>query len=164
AFGKVLTAIAEGRTSLTTETVFQTLNGERLTVLATVTLPPSGRFDKVLVTLMDITKRKRAEYLTAQVFESSPDCVSIVGRDYRYRRVNPVYERDWKMPAEKIVGMHVGDLVGMDVFEQKVKPLLDRCFAGEDVSDADWFSSAPGRRYLAVSYSPLRPDPDRVVA
>src|SRR5262249_10090560 len=84
--------------------------------------------------------------------------------DYRYRRVNPVYERDWKMPAEKIVGMHVADLLGMDVFEQKVKPLLDRCLAGEDVSDADWFSSAPGRRYLAVSYSPLRPDPDRLVA
>jgi hypothetical protein len=47
----------------------------------------------------DIEDRKRAEYLTGQVFESSPDGISILGRDYRYQRVNPVYERFWRMPA-----------------------------------------------------------------
>ena len=121
--------------------------------------------------IQDITEQKRAEaareraeYVTGQVFESSPDGVSIVGRDYRYWRVNPVCERDWKMPAEKIVGMHVGDVLGMEIFEQKIKPHLDRCFEGEDVGDAAWFSTARGRRYLAVSYSPLRPEPGRVRA
>jgi hypothetical protein len=33
----------------------------------------------VLVTITDITERKRADYLTTQVFESSPDRVVIVG-------------------------------------------------------------------------------------
>ena len=161
-----LIAIAEGRTSFEAETVLQTLRGERLTALFTITLPPPpGRLDNVLVTLMDITERKRAEYLTGQVFESLPDRVSIIGRDYRYRRVNPVFERDWKMPAERAVGMHMADILGMDAFEQKVKPNLDRCFAGEDVSyKTEWFSDALGRRYLALSYSPLRPDSDRVEA
>ena len=160
-----LIAIAEGRTSFESETVLQTLKGERLTVLLTMTLPtPPGRLDNVLVTLMDITERKRAEYLTGQVFESLPDRVSIVGRDYRYRRVNPVFERSWRRPAEDLVGMHVADLLGTEAFEQKVKPNLDRCFAGEDVSYADWFPGASGRQYLALSYSPLRPDSDRVEA
>jgi len=165
-FVGVLVAIAEGRTSCEAETVLQTLKGERLTVLFTMTLPPPpGRLDNVLVTLMDITERKRAEYLTGQVFESLPDRVSIVGRDYRYRRVNPVFERDWKMPAERAVGMHMADILGMDAFEQRVKPNLDRCFAGEDVSyKTEWFSDALGRRYVALSYSPLRPDSDRVEA
>ena len=163
-FVAVLVAIAEGRTSCEAETVLQTVKGERLTVLFTMTWPPPpGRFDNVLVTLVDITERKRAEYLTEQVFESSPDRVSIVGRDYRFRRVNPVFERVWSVPAEAVVGMHMADLVGVEAFE-RIKPHLDRCFAGEDVSYAEWCSGALGRQYLALSYSPLRPDSDRVAA
>jgi PAS domain S-box-containing protein len=165
-FLAVLVAIAEGRTSCEAETVLRTLDGERLTVLFTMTLPPPpARLDKVLVTMMDITERKRAEYLTGQVFETLPDRVSIVGRDYRFRRVNPVFERDWKIPAERAVGMHMADVLGAEVFEKRVKPKLDRCFAGEEIHyKIEWFSDALGRRYEALSYSPLRPDPDSVEA
>jgi len=57
-FVGVLVAIAEGRTSCEAEMVLQTLKGERLTVLFTMTLPPPpAPFDNVLVTLMDITER-----------------------------------------------------------------------------------------------------------
>jgi len=164
-FLRELIAIAEGRTSFEAETVLQSLKGDTLTALFTITFPhPSARFDRVLVTITDITERKRAEYLTGQVFESSPDRVSIIGRDYRYQRVNPVFERFWRVPAEKAVGMHVADLLGREVFEDKVRPSLDRCFAGEDVSYAEWFGTALGRRHMAISYSPLRPDSARVEA
>jgi PAS domain S-box-containing protein len=55
-------AIAEGRTSFEAETVLQTLKGERLTALFTITFPPPpARCDSVLVTVTDITERKRAE-------------------------------------------------------------------------------------------------------
>ena len=114
--------------------------------------------------IVDIEARKRAEYLTGQVFHSSPDGISIVGRDYRYQRVNPVYERNWSMPAETIVGKHVADLLGTQVFEQTIKPNLDRCFAGEEVSYGEWFSNSLGRHYLVVTYSPLRPAWERVEA
>jgi PAS domain S-box-containing protein len=104
----------------------------------------------------EIAERNQAEYLTGQVFESSPDAISIIGRDYRYQRVNPVYERVWGRPAGSIVGMHVADLWGMHLFENKLRPLLDRCFAGEDVSFADWIDGTRGHLYVAISYSPLR--------
>jgi PAS domain S-box-containing protein len=110
------------------------------------------------------TERKRAENLTDHVFQSSPDGISIVGRDYRYRRANPVYERIWQTPAEKVMGMHVSDLVGLEAFEQTVKPSLDRCFAGEEVSYADWFTTSRGGLYLAVTYSPLLLETERVEA
>lgn len=114
---------------------------------------------------LEINERRQAEYLIGQVFECSPDGISIIGADYRYRRVNPVYERNWGLPAEKIVGMHVADLMGSEVFEQKIKPNLDRCFAGEDLRYSDWFNDVLGRRrYLAASYSPLRPRSDSVEA
>jgi len=114
--------------------------------------------------VLDLTERKRAEYLTQQMFERSSDRVSIVGRDYRYQRVNPAFERRWGMPAETIVGMHVADLLGMESFEQMAKAYLDRCFAGEEVSYADWLTTPLGRRYSAVTYSPLRPESERVEA
>ena len=116
------------------------------------------------MTIVDISGRKRAEYLTGHVFETSPDAVYIVGIDYRYQRVNAAFERRWKMPAERIVGMRVDDLAGREPFEETYKPSLDRCFAGEEVSFGGWFPTPAGRKYLAATYSPLRPDSKRVEA
>jgi PAS domain S-box-containing protein len=117
-----------------------------------------------LIVCEDVTDRKRAEYLSQQVFERSPDRISIVGRDYRYQRVNPAFELRHGMPAETFVGKHVADFLGMEGFERTAKAYYARCFAGEDVSYAEWFDISLGRRYLAVSYSPLRPASERVEA
>jgi PAS domain S-box-containing protein len=112
----------------------------------------------------EITERNQAEYLTGLVFESSPDAVLIIGTDYTYKRVNPVHARNWGRRAESIIGLPVTDLVGADFFEQRIRPFLDRCFAGEDTRFEEWFDTALGRRYLAVSYSPLRTGSQRVEA
>ena len=61
-FAGELLAIAEGRTSFAAETVLQTLQGNRLAVLLTMTFPPQpAQLDSVLVSITDITERKRAE-------------------------------------------------------------------------------------------------------
>jgi len=88
----------------------------------------------------------------------------IIGTDYIYTRANPVHARYWGRPADSIVGMSVTNLVGADFFEQKIRPALDRCFAGEDTRIEEWFDNALGRRFLAVSYSPLRRGSERVEA
>src|SRR5262249_31866854 len=49
-------------------------------------LSPSHDLVEIVGTSTDVTDRRRAEYLTQQVFERSPDLVGILGRDYRYRR------------------------------------------------------------------------------
>jgi PAS domain-containing protein len=110
----------------------------------------------------EIADRNQAEYLTSKVFECSPDAVSIIGTDYRYERVNPVYERVWGRSVESIAGMSVADLWGFELFETKLRPLLDRCFAGEDVSFSDWIDGLRGHQYVAISYSPLNSSPHRV--
>jgi PAS domain S-box-containing protein len=57
-----LIALAEGRTSFQAETTLQTLKGDRLTVLFTITLPPPPTgLESVLVTVTDITDRRRSE-------------------------------------------------------------------------------------------------------
>jgi PAS domain S-box-containing protein len=124
----------------------------------------SGRPRRMFGTVQDITERKRAEYLTGHVFEIAPDAAYIVGRDYRYQRVNPTFERRWRLPAERIIGMRVDELAGTEPFEETYKPNFDRCFAGEEVSFVGWFPTPAGRRYLSATYSPLRPDAKRVEA
>jgi len=109
-------------------------------------------------------ERRRAEYVTGQVFETLPDGVAIIGPDYRYQRVNRVYEQYFRVPAGKLVGMRLADLVGADIFEF-TRGLLDRCFAGDEVRNAGWWlNDVIGRRYMGVTYSPLRPHGDRVEA
>ncbi|HZO42376.1 MAG TPA: PAS domain S-box protein [Methylomirabilota bacterium] len=164
-FAAELLAVAEGRTFFEAETALQTLRGERLTVLCTIAFPPSSdRFESALVTIVDITARKQAEYLTEQVFEGSPDAVAVIGRDYRYRRVNPVYERNWGLPVDTIVGMHVAQLRGSDAFEGSLKTNLDRCFAGEQVTYGEWLTNAAARVYHVRTYTALRNTSNEVIA
>jgi PAS domain S-box-containing protein len=112
----------------------------------------------------EIADRNQAEYLTDKVFDSSPDTVIIIGKDYRYKRVNPVFARNWGRPAESMVGMHVAELAGEEFFHKRLQPFLDRCFEGESVRFEDWFDNALGHRYFAVSYSPLRSGSEQVEA
>src|SRR5438445_255093 len=72
--------------------------------------------------------------------------------------------RGWGMPAERTIGMRVDELAGTEPFEETYKPNLDRCFAGDEVSFVGWFPTPAGRQYLAATYSPLRPDSERVEA
>ncbi|MBO4224009.1 PAS domain S-box protein [Bradyrhizobium neotropicale] len=62
AFAGELIAVAEERPYFSAETILQTLKGEKLTVLFAITFPPRpSNLDRVLVTITDITERKRAE-------------------------------------------------------------------------------------------------------
>ncbi|HEU0148255.1 MAG TPA: ATP-binding protein, partial [Bradyrhizobium sp.] len=63
----------------------------------------------------------------------------------------------WGRPAAAVVGMHIAEVIGTELFERNAKPSLDRCFAGEEVSIADWYATPAGRRYRVVTNSPLRP-------
>jgi len=61
-FAGELIAIAEGRTNFESETILQTLKGDKLTVLFTITFPRQpAKLNSVLVSIMDITERKRAD-------------------------------------------------------------------------------------------------------
>jgi len=127
-------------------------------------LSPSRDLVEIVGTSTDVTDRRRAEYLTQQVFERSPDLVGILGRDYRFRRANPMYETFWGIAAEKVIGMHIRDVVGKEMFDRLAKPNLDRCFSGEEASYAEWFNAPGGRKYWFVTYSPLRLESERVEA
>jgi len=123
-----------------------------------------GKPTRVIGIVQDVTDYKRVEYLMQQVFESSPDGLAIISRDYRYERVNRVYTERWSVVDGPVVGMHVADVLGMDMFESVSKANLDRCFAGEDVKYAGWVTTRFGPAYTSVRCTPLRPNSGAVEA
>src|SRR5262245_41059501 len=65
-----LVAFAEGRRSFTSETVFQTLRGDRLNAIITISYPPPAEnAARALVSITDITERKRAESERDRLYE-----------------------------------------------------------------------------------------------
>ncbi len=145
-----------------------------LTILALFISPIGGEFWKVLVNrglalfaiwtttilgrlhLQQANTNQHNLLLTDRVFMASPDHISILGRDYRYHRVNPSYEKIHGKESQHFVGMSVSDLLGKETFEKTVKPKLDTCFQGEEVHYEAWFRFSDNQdHYMAVSYLPL---------
>ncbi|NOY53473.1 MAG: response regulator [Deltaproteobacteria bacterium] len=61
-FEEILIALAEGRKAFSADAVMQTLQGERREVYLSLSVPPEVSQDgKLLITIMDITERKRME-------------------------------------------------------------------------------------------------------
>jgi len=66
-FVDLLVNIAEGWTSREGEITLQDLEGRPLTALFTITFPPTAKgFERLLITMIDVTQRKHAEQRAAQ--------------------------------------------------------------------------------------------------
>jgi PAS domain S-box-containing protein len=118
-----------------------------------------GRIVRIYGAARDITESKRAEETLRQyetIVSTVSDPISYVDSDYVYRAVNETYAQFAKKPRAKIAGMHVAELLGVEVFEEQVKPYLDRCLAGEEVHYQAWFPVPDEQpRYMDVGYFPV---------
>ncbi|MDH3414063.1 MAG: PAS domain-containing protein, partial [Gammaproteobacteria bacterium] len=72
---------------------------------------------------------------------------------------------EWhERPIEKIVGRTVMEIHGADKFENVIKPMLDRCLAGESVEyQSEIKYRGRGRCDTAIRYDPCRDDSGRVI-
>jgi len=144
-------AIAEGRRYLTGETVNLTLQGQRLDVLLSIAFPEQCEgFDKVLVSLMDISRQKQAiqalthsHDLMRYIIEHNRSGVAIFDQDMRYIYVSQRLLADFK--AEK------GEVIGKSHYEvfpdlpQKWRDMHQRVLAGEIIrAEDDPYTRADG--------------------
>lgn len=85
------------------------------------------------------------------------DAVSFVDRDYIYRVINNEYLRRTGKSRDAVVGHSVAELMGEEVFQNIIKPELDRCMNEEPIHYQAWFDfPITGRRCVDVRYSPYR--------
>lgn len=61
------------------------------------------------------------------------DLVSIVDKNYQYRAISHGYELFFGCTQEEIIGKYVHEVHGEDVFQNSLKPQLDKTLAGEEM-------------------------------
>lgn len=72
-------------------------------------------------------------FLNEAILDCLPDRIAVITPDYRYLYTNPVNAGRLELRPIDLVGRHIVEFVGIQRFEQRVKPNLDKCFAGETV-------------------------------
>lgn len=136
-----LLALAEGRTYFEGETINQTLEGEQLNVLLTMTYPGEPeKFDTVLVSLMDITDRKKAEQEIAtqkarfqQLFENTPIGVAMLDNQDRIQGTNKAFENIFQYREDEIIGMQINAIVVPDELTKEAISLSAATLEGASV-------------------------------
>ncbi|HEX3034112.1 MAG TPA: PAS domain S-box protein [Thermodesulfobacteriota bacterium] len=119
-FREELIAIAEERNYIESETVVQTLQGERLNVLISMALPTqTGTSGRVLVSIMNITERKRVEEalerereLLQRIMDNIPVMIAVYEPSTKVMRLNKEFER----------------LIGWSTEEARQVDLMEQCY------------------------------------
>ncbi|MCE5251279.1 PAS domain S-box protein [bacterium] len=101
------------------------------------------------------TERKLLEYKRA--VESVDDLIIAVDKNYRYLFANTVFLNYHNMNHERIVGQHVHEILGKDVYDKFLKQKFDLCLHDVTVN-FEMNMSYPdiGDRNLAVTCNPLK--------
>jgi PAS domain S-box-containing protein len=138
-FAEELVALAEGRTAFQSEASVQTLQGEKKNILLSLFFPEEqSRLNDVLVTIMDITQRKKAEAamqtsqaLLDKTFASLEEVVFVVDRsNRRVVACNSAVEKVFGYSVDEPIGRNTEFLhVNREMYEQFGRELfrtLDR--------------------------------------
>ena len=110
----------------------------------------------------DISKGKHVTELNESyefITNSMADLISLVSPDYRYQAVNDSWCNAFVQSREKVLGRTISDQWGEAAFVESIKPLMDRCLAGETITYEMWLDlGVYGRRYCSISLYPYVSD------
>jgi len=103
-------------------------------------------------------------HLQNRIIQSIPMPMSIVSHDYTYLIVNEAYSNVYGSSPETIKGRSVSDFLGQEIFEQEVKPRLDRCLKGETLQYKTWVDFPVLKsRCMLMEYHPFYNKDNRIV-
>jgi PAS domain S-box-containing protein len=91
--------------------------------------------------------------LLRMVTENARIGLVVVSPDRRYVSASASYAEILGLSSSALVGKEVADVLP-DVYEEQVRPRLDRAFAGERVTYELHMPTADGYRYYTVNYEP----------
>jgi len=134
---------------------------------ATAIYDEAGNFMMSRSSVFDITDRKRSEEAFRQyerIVFNTTDGIVLMDRHYIYQIVNQAYLNWCNKSESEVIGNSVKNILDADVFDNSIKPRLDRCLAGEKIQYENWFES-PNlvRQFLSVTYTPLRDIRENIV-
>jgi len=97
---------------------------------------------------------RQSEHQLLVITDNIPALIGHVGVDLRYRFANRQHVAWFGIPQERILSMHVHDLLGDTVF-QRISPHIAACLSGQEVSFEHQIQSAQGHpRWVLVHLVP----------
>lgn len=89
------------------------------------------------------------------LLSSTRENLCFVDTSFVFRAANESCLRLYGCKREDIVGHPVAEVLGRDIFEKTVRPMLEVCFSGKEVAFQDWVDiPGKGKRFLEVSHAP----------
>lgn len=99
---------------------------------------------------------KRDKIVSDHILNNSRSMISVITRDYIYEKVNATFCVAHLGMPESIIGKSLGDIWGYEIFRDKIKHNLDKCFSGETVKYVEAFSTPQsGKRFYEVIFRPF---------
>lgn len=124
----------------------------------------SGEIGGIIISTENITQRKIAEDAMREsedrlrmVTENARVGLVLLNRERRYTFANGAYHEILGLSGVTIIGQRVADVLG-PVYEEQVRPRMDRAFAGERVSYELKRTVSEEERFYAVKYEPTKVD------
>ncbi len=91
------------------------------------------------------------------------DGLALIDRQHIFRAVNGFYVKHYGRAMDAIVGETVTTLLGEQFYQREFKPMLDRCFAGEEPQIECWRNyPLTGRRRVEISFAPYHDESGRI--
>ncbi len=117
--------------------------------------PGAGDVLGILVTVRDITDRKRAETerdeqrrMLRTLIDTNPDLITFKDRDSIFRIVNEAYAQSWGRPASEIIGLSDVDLFPPERARQFRADELRLMETGEPIRGEFWRDTPSGQRWV----------------
>ncbi len=140
-------------------------------VSGTPQIDEEGNLEKIITSFKEITKQKETEedlrhYKYA--VDESDDLVAAIDENYIYQFVNRHFLEYHQVSEQEVVGRSVAEVVGKEIFEEKIRSHVDRCLDGKRVQyEMKRTYPSLGERHLDVRYFPIEDggkDSPKVVA
>ncbi len=120
-----------------------------------------------LIMLTDITLEKKKDEVLKyyeMAIECSNDLIAGINRKYEYVFVNKIFLDYNQLERENVIGHHVRKILGDQLFENKIKAYIDRCFKGETVSfEINKVYPGIGKRNLLVNHYPVKDEMENFI-
>ena len=150
-FREEMAALFEGRTTFECEITNQEFGGNLLHLLLHLAIVPGheATLDKVLVSFMDITKRKQAEEdlqeaneFNAQILQSAQVGIIVYDLNLRYIVWNPFMEQLTGMIASEVLGKYPWELFPF-VHRNGLVDHMQKALKGESINSKDVLYQIP---------------------